>query len=217
MRILAHQSGARPEAEAVLVVDGRIVDGDRDLAIGQVVQREPAQRRMGPALGVLVDDDRVEHLLASSSTGVQPSPGSKLSIARRRRQGVVAEVGLVDRARLAHHEAHHPGVAIVRREGDQRVAGDHVPADHVVERPARRVRRPAWSGCLIIVAEIGLGLDVLPVDAVAVGRRPRHEVADRALRRAGLVGPVEPVARPGVADDRAREGPQPVAVRILAR
>ena len=60
VRVAADEAGARAEAEAVLVVDGRIVDRDRHLAVGEIGELYLPQAGAGSPFGVLLDHDRVE-------------------------------------------------------------------------------------------------------------------------------------------------------------
>jgi hypothetical protein len=79
VRIPAHQPRAAAEAEAILVVERGIVDRDRDVAFGKVLDADLADPGPRRALGIPLDDDRPEpHLPPPALPGASVRRGSAL-------------------------------------------------------------------------------------------------------------------------------------------
>ena len=123
----------------------------------------------------------------------------------RHRVGARPEVGLVELAVVAHDEAHHPGLAVARRPGDEREARGHPALDHVAVRTARCAR-----------ALRGQRAEAVAVVGVA-GPLAGEQRAQRAVRLAGERRPVQAVAPARRADDPPRVLEHAVAVAVTRR
>src|SRR6266436_4255450 len=104
---------------------------------------------------------------------------------------------------MVHDERHHAGGAVLRGEGHEAEAADHVTTGHVVGRPVRRIRTLAREDP-VVVAMIGR---LSSSSAVSLGPGLRHERSERARLLARLGVPVEAVPL-------ARRAPQ--SLRVFA-
>src|SRR6476620_976555 len=133
-------------------------------------------------------------------------------------RGVRPEVFLEYCAGVIHDEGHYAGVAVFGRISDQGKTSDHLAIHDIVGCAAFRVRS-LFGDDLIVVAVIRR---TALVDLVALLRRLREELAERALLVALRDRPVKPVLLAGIADEvlgigaRARAGAVLFGVFILS-